>query len=112
LAPLLLVCIVQPAAAEGGGVGSPCSQHVGEPSGPSTSKLGFCANWPLRKNMVGHEEAAGEAACTLPALAATRAAANTINRFEVFALTVLLLSASSGASYELLPKYAAASAAT
>jgi len=66
-APLLLECINQPAAADGAGTGSPFCQLVGEPLGPTTSKLGFCAKFPLKKNMGGHEEAAGEAACTLAA---------------------------------------------
>jgi hypothetical protein len=45
-------------------------------------KLGFATPVALRKNWVGRRRR-GEAACALPALAPSRAAANAINRFEV-----------------------------
>src|SRR5262245_20265237 len=63
----LLVCIVQPAAADGGGVGRPGRQQVWLPAGmpgAGASKPVFVPSAPPRKNCVGHAAVAGDSAWT------------------------------------------------
>src|SRR5262245_29877598 len=68
--PWLLECIVQPAAAEAGGVGSPGRQQVWLPMGMpglGCSKLTLVPSVPPRKNCVGHAAVAGDSACAAEA---------------------------------------------